>query len=55
MKNALRPIPGASANGYLAYNAMISVATPAERAVAVKTPPKSMPVSESMPGFTARI
>ena len=33
---ALRPIPGAKANGYLAYNAMINVAIAADSAVAVK-------------------
>ena len=54
-KNALIPIPGAAANGYLAYIASISVVKIEERAVAVNTAPQSIPVTLSMLGLTTRI
>jgi len=55
VKNALSPIPGASATGRFAKKAIIIVVIPDARAVAVKTPPALMPVWLSIPGFTARM
>ncbi|GKT24815.1 hypothetical protein ADUPG1_004611, partial [Aduncisulcus paluster] len=46
-------MPGASANGRFAYRPITSVAITDASAVAVNTAPKSMPVADSMPGFTA--
>lgn len=51
VKYAERPIPGARAKGYFANNPMIIVATPAEIAVAMNTPLKSIPVLDNISGF----
>ena len=55
VKNAFSPIPGARATGKLAINAIAKVAIADAIAVAVKTPPKGIPVSDNIPGFTARM
>ena len=54
-KNAFNPSPGASANGSFAQNAIISVATQADNAVAVNRALLSIPVTLKIPGCTARI
>ena len=55
-KKALRPMPGARANGFLANRAITSVPMMAARAVAVKTAPPGMPSRTlKIAGFTARI
>src|SRR4030095_11129910 len=53
-KNALRPMPGATANGSLAYSPINSVIAHASTTVAVSTPEKAMPVpcDARIPGLT---
>ena len=48
-------MPGARANGILAYTAMTSVAIMETRAVVVNSAPLSMPVLLMTDGLTARI
>ena len=54
-KNALRPMPADRAKGRLAANPITRVAITDDRAVAVKTLPKSIPAAERIIGLTARI
>ena len=53
-KNALSPIPGATANGRRAYSPISSVMLPAISTVAVIAPENGMPVPgvDRIPGFT---
>jgi hypothetical protein len=51
----LSPIPGASAKGSRAKRAITSVAIIDASAVAVKTPPKSIPAFWRVRGWTMRI
>ena len=55
VKKALSPRPGARATGRVARKAITKVATAAEIAVAVNTALNSIPESERIPGFTAKI
>ena len=55
VKNAFNPIPGAKATGKFAIKAITNVAIADATAVAVKTPPNGIPVSDNIPGFTARM
>ena len=55
-KKAFRPIPGASAKGFLARKAITRVPMRAASAVAVKTEPRGIPSSAlKMFGLTARM
>ena len=55
VKKAFNPIPDARATGKLAKNAIHKLATAAEIAVAVNTGPNPIPLSPSIPGFTAKM
>jgi hypothetical protein len=44
VKNALSPIPGATANGIFAYRPITRVITNERATVAVRTPENAMPV-----------
>lgn len=52
VKNALRPIPGACANGTFARIAVKKQPIAAEIHVAIATPVAFIPVEPSMPGLT---
>ena len=54
-KKAFRPIPGASANGKFAQNAMAIHPMNAATAVANRASSNGMPVADSIDGFTSRM